>query len=101
MRVFLSSTYEDLTRHRDTVEASFAMSGIDYNAMEHFGSNPRPPIQICLAAVDASDAFVGILGVRYGGCPPGGVQSYTEREYRRARARNVKLVSGLHGLLPK
>jgi len=91
MRVFLSSTYEDLTEHRITVEASFAMSGIDYNAMEHFGSNPRPPIQTCLTALDASDVFVGVLGVRYGGCPRGGLQSYTEREYRHARTRNVPI----------
>lgn len=91
MKVFLSSTYEDLVEHRSTVEASFAMSGIEYNAMEHFGSAPRPPIQACLAAVDIADTFVGVLGVRYGGCPPRCVQSYTEREYRRARARRIPI----------
>lgn len=89
MKVFLSSTYEDLVEHRRAIEASFAMSGVDYNAMEHFGSAPCPPIHTCLAAVENSDAFVGVLGVRYGGCPPQCVQSYTEREYRRARARNI------------
>lgn len=87
MRVFISSTYEDLALHRSTLETSFAISGIDFNAMEHFGSRPSPPIETCLDAVDASDAFIGIIGVRYGGTPPHGVQSYTEREYRRARRR--------------
>lgn len=87
MRIFLSSTYEDLAQHRQVIESSLAMSGIDYNAMEHFGSTPRPPLQTCLDAVEASDAFVGVLGVRYGGSPPGGrILSYTEREYRHARA---------------
>jgi len=91
MRVFLSSTYQDLAEHRRIVAASFAMSGIEYNAMEHFGSVPQPPIRTCLDAVDRSDVFVGILGVRYGGCPPRGVRSYTEREYRRARNRHIPI----------
>jgi hypothetical protein len=89
MRVFLSSTYEDLAEHRRTVTASFDMSGIQYNAMEHFGSVPHPPICTCLTAVRKSNVFVGILGVRYGGHPSGGVQSYTEREYREARRRRI------------
>lgn len=68
-----------------------SISRIDYNAMEHFGSTPRPTIQTCLSAVAASDAFVGVLGVRYGGCPPGGKQSYTAREYRLARQRAIPI----------
>lgn len=91
MKVFISSTYEDLSVHRNTVESSLAISRVEYNAMEHFGSTPRPTIQTCLAAVTASDVFVGILGVRYGGSPPGGCQSYTEREYRLARQRGMPL----------
>lgn len=91
MKVFLSSTYRDLAAHRNVVEASFAMSGIAYNAMEHFGATPTPPIQTCLAAVYASDVFVGVLGVRYGASPPKSAQSYTEREYRRARSRGLPI----------
>ena len=72
MRVFVSSTYKDLFAHRRTVEDSLAMSGIAYNAMEYFASASSPPLDTCLAAVKGSDLFIGILGVRYGGCPPGG-----------------------------
>ena len=35
--------------------------------------------------------FIGVLGVRYGGTPPRCCQSYTEREYRRARARSIPI----------
>lgn len=86
MRVFVSSTYEDLADHRQAVEQSLALSDIDYNAMEHFASSSSPPLQTCLDAVEQSDVFVGILGVRYGGSPPGGKLSFTEREYRLARS---------------
>jgi len=92
MRIFLSSTYEDLVVHRRIVEHSFAISGIDYNAMEHFASTPRPPIQTCLNAVRASDVFVGVLGVRYGGSPTGRQRSYTEREYRLAKSLAIPIL---------
>ncbi|MGA2171950.1 MAG: DUF4062 domain-containing protein [Sedimentisphaerales bacterium] len=92
MKVFISSTYEDLTLHRSTVGDSLDISGIQFNAMEHFGSTPRPPIQTCLNAVDSSDAFIGVLGVRYGGTPPRCRQSYTEREYRRARSKGLPIL---------
>ena len=78
--------------HRSTVEDSLAISSIQYNAMEHFGSNPRPPIQTCLNSVDSSDAFIGALGVRYGGKPSRCLLSYTEREYRRARSNNLPIL---------
>jgi hypothetical protein len=89
MRLFLSSTYEDLVVHRQNVENSFAISGLEYNAMEHFGSTAKPPIQTCLEAVEDSDGFIAVLGVRYGSCPPGGRRSFTEREYRHARAHDI------------
>jgi len=73
MKVFISSTYEDLASHRNMVETSLMISGIPYNAMEHFGSTPRPTIRTCLDSVAASDVFLGIIGVRYGGCLPGGL----------------------------
>jgi hypothetical protein len=42
-----------------------------------------------LDAVENSDVFVGVIGVRYGGCPPGRKCSYTEREYRHARSKGI------------
>jgi hypothetical protein len=85
MRVFLSSTYEDLVAHRASVELSLSMSGILFNAMEHFGSTPTPPLNTCLDAVKASDVFVGAIGVRYGSSPQNAALSYTEREYQTAK----------------
>ena len=84
--IFVSSTYQDLAEHRQVLETSLSISGMGFNAMEHFGATPSPPLQTCLDAVEASDIFVGVVGVRYGASPPGGRRSYTEREYRLARS---------------
>ena len=84
MIVFVSSTYSDLSTHRNTLEASLRMSGYDYNGMEHFSATPTPPLRVCLDAVRRSDVFVGILGMKYGACPNNRKLSYTEREYRLA-----------------
>jgi len=92
MRLFLSSTYEDLKPHRQKVEDSFAISGLEYNAMEHFGSTANPPIEVCLEAVEQSDVLIAVLGVRYGSCPPKGKRSFTEREYRHARLHNIPIL---------
>jgi hypothetical protein len=53
-------------------------------AMEHYGAEPRPPIHKCLADVEESDIYIGIIGRRYGWVPPGYTQSITEQEYRQA-----------------
>ena len=86
MKVFVSSTYDDLKSHRSVVEASLYRSGYEFNGMEHFSAESRPPLEVCLDAVRTSDVFVGILGMKYGSCPPGKKLSYTEREYRLAYA---------------
>jgi len=92
MRLFLSSTYEDLKPHREKVENSFAISGLEYNAMEHFGSTANPPIQTCLEAVERSDVLIAVIGVRYGSCPPRCKRSFTEREYRHAKLHNIPIL---------
>ncbi|MGD0856222.1 MAG: DUF4062 domain-containing protein [Dehalococcoidia bacterium] len=86
MKVFVSSTYDDLKSHRAVVEASLVKSGYEFNGMEHFTAEPRPPLATCLEAVRRSDVFVGILGTKYGSCPPGSKLSYSEREYLLAHA---------------
>lgn len=92
MKVFVSSTYDDLTEHRSVLERSLALSGIPYNAMEHFGSTTKTPLQTCLNAVSQSDVYVGILGTRYGGAPIGNKLSFTEREYRTALAKKMPML---------
>src|SRR5262249_54786566 len=54
-------------------------------AMEHFGSSPASPLEVCRDEVWRSDVIVLLLGHRYGAVLPGANTSLTEFEYSTAR----------------
>lgn len=83
IKVFVSSTWEDLQPERDAVErVVHRMAELEFSGMEHFGSSPRSARDESLERVDAADVYVGIFGGRYG-------SGITEEEYRRALERNL------------
>ena len=93
--VMLSSTFRDLQLHREAVIA--AMNGLQLTplAQEFDASLPDSDlIGASLAKVDAADAYVGLIGSRYGQRPkclernPQRL-SLTELEYRRAVERKL------------
>jgi Domain of unknown function (DUF4062)/TIR domain len=88
-RVYVSSTYSDLREHRESVYRILRQLGHDAVAMETFVASDQRPLDQCLAAVAASDLYIGILAFRYGYIPesdnPDGL-SITELEYRHASA---------------
>lgn len=84
-RVFLSSVSEGLETYREA--ACQAIEGLDgYHCvrMENFGARSGSPSEYCEDAVRSSDAFVGLVGQRYGNSPPGCDESFTELEYDAA-----------------
>jgi hypothetical protein len=82
-QVFISSTWLDLQPEREAVVAALGkLNEIRVAALETFGSRTKPPGEVGLAAIDASDAYVGIFAGRYG-------SGSTEAEYRRARERGL------------
>ena len=88
-KIFLSSTFKDLEEHREQVfRAVQKLEGYACVRMEDFGARDWEADEFCRRRVDECDIFVGILGHLYGSCPAGGLQSYTEREYEMAIARN-------------
>ena len=56
-----------------------------FNGMEHFGSRPETPKEVCLKEVASSDVYVGIFAERYGYVDPDTGRSMTELEYRQAQ----------------
>ena len=82
-RIFVSSTWIDLQPERQAVEDAInRMSAGKFVGMEYFGSRPETTEGTSLDEVDRTDIYVGIIGGRYG-------SGITEKEYRRARERDL------------
>jgi hypothetical protein len=83
VRVFVSSTWQDLQGERAAVEHVLnRMNESGILGMEYFGSRPETPRIVSLAEIASSDVYVGIFGNRYG-------SGIVEAEYRRARERGL------------
>lgn len=69
MRVFVSSTFEDLKDHREAVIRGLLQLGHEVVAMEYFTAAGAPPVQVVLEKVGQCDAYVGVFAWRYGYVP--------------------------------
>lgn len=69
MKVFLSSTYNDLTDHRRAAHDALEQLGLQVIWMEAFGARPVDSTTACLNEVEESDLFVGIYAHRYAPIP--------------------------------
>ena len=81
MRVFLSSTYEDLREHRARAAEAVERLGQQGARMEVFGARPSDATEVCFEEIKSSDAFLGIYAHRYGYVPAGSASSITECEF--------------------
>jgi Domain of unknown function (DUF4062)/Tetratricopeptide repeat len=88
-RIYVSSTYGDLTEHREKVDRALRRLDHDVVAMENYVAADQRPLAKCLEDVAGCDLYVGIFAHRYGYVPdhdnPQG-WSITELEYRHALA---------------
>lgn len=87
MKIFLSSTYEDLVDHRAKAAQAVERLGQHGIRMEVFGARPGEATAICLDEIDSSDAFVGIYAHRYGYIPDRSETSITEQEFDFAQQK--------------
>lgn len=81
MKVFLSSTYEDLRDHRAKAAQAIERLGQRGVRMEVFGARPGDATGVCREEIDASDVFLGIYAHRYGYVPADSSISITEQEF--------------------
>ena len=95
MKVFLSSTAEDLAEYRTLAEKTIRdlSEEIDIVAMEHFGPRPETPIKECERLARESDILVCIVAHRYGSIPEAGGKSFTQREVEAAHNDGKKILA--------
>jgi Domain of unknown function (DUF4062) len=100
--VFLSSVSAGLEPYRAAVhDAIHGLDGYHCVWMEDFGARNFSSEEVCRQKVVECDIFVGIIGQRYGSCPPGSDKSYTEIEHDIAEKENkVRLMFPAHEEFP-
>ena len=86
MKVFLSSTAEDLVAYRQVADDTILRLSHQAVVMERFGPMPGTPVAECERKARESDVVVCIVAHRYGFEPEKGRGSITRREVEAAKA---------------
>lgn len=81
LRVFVSSTLEELAPERAAVRAAVTRLRLT-PVMFELGARPHPPRDLYRAYLEQSDVFVGVYGDRYGWVAPGMAVSGLEDEFQ-------------------
>src|SRR5215213_4640270 len=69
VKIYISSTYQDLVDHRGAVDRALRRMGHDVIGMEQYVAEGNRPLDRCLADVRLADLYVVIAGWRYGYVP--------------------------------
>jgi tetratricopeptide (TPR) repeat protein len=84
MKVFLSSTAQDLTEYRRVADDTILRLSQQSIAMERFGPLPNTPVEECERLARESDVVICVVAHRYGFIPEKGRGSITQREVEAA-----------------
>jgi hypothetical protein len=69
LRIFMSSTFEDLAEHRRVVHGALERMLFSTSRMEIFGARPNAPLAECRRLAAEADAVVVMVAHRYGWVP--------------------------------
>jgi hypothetical protein len=81
LQVFVSSTFQDLTKDRQAAVESILKAGHIPAGMELFTAGDKSQWEVIQRWITDSDVYMLILGGRYGSVEPSSGRSYTELEY--------------------
>jgi hypothetical protein len=85
LKVFISSTYEDLKEYRQAAIEVVNRYKCVPLAMEFFDSQPGEPEKVCAKEIQECNIFFGIYAHRYGFIPDDQTKSITQLEYELAK----------------
>lgn len=89
LRIYISSTYNDLIAERSVVKEAILSLGHFPLGMEEYSASDQRPLDRCLADVRSCQAYVGIIAWRYGFCPDGSQLSITNLEFKEAADHKI------------
>ena len=93
MKVFLSSTADDLVEYRKVADDTILRLAQESLLMERFGARPEAPITECERLARESDILICIVAHRYGSIPEDGEASFTQREVEAAHKAGKKVLA--------
>lgn len=91
MKIYISSSLEDLAEHRRAVckaiESVYVGENVPMDVVkpEALASAGQPPLSLLMSELEESELFVLLLGWRYGYVPEGETRSLAEIEYDTVR----------------
>lgn len=91
LQVFISSTYSDLREERQAAVEAILTAGHIPAGMELFAAGDESQMNVIKRWIDESDAYMLILGGRYGSIEPTTQKSYIQLEYEYAFEKNKPL----------
>lgn len=99
MKIYISSTYQDLIDHRAAVDRTLRRMGHDVIGMEQYVAEGSKPLNRCRTDVRNANLYVVIVGWRYGYVPPDqdgyGAFSITHIELKEAVAAGKSVLAFL------
>jgi hypothetical protein len=92
-KAFVSSTFEDLKKHRAKVIVSLRRAGIHVDPMEDWTAASGEPKQFSQERIKDCDLCVLLVGFRRGHIPRGQKLSITQLEYEAAITSKVDVLA--------
>jgi Domain of unknown function (DUF4062)/SIR2-like domain len=97
VRVFVSSTSEDLAEYRAAARLVILDVGWDPSMQEHMGASPDDTVDACLKLLEKSDVVLLLVAFRRGWVPSAeqggnGLDSITSLELAHARRRKIPVL---------
>ena len=92
-QIFISSTYKDLKPARNEVTQTILSMGHFPIGMEMFGASNDEQWKLITEAIDTSDYYLVIIGKTFGSEVPGEGISYTQKEFRYAKSKNIPVLA--------
>jgi len=94
-QVFVSSTFADLRDERELVTWKLLKEDHIPAGMETFPASDDRGWETIMRAINDSDYYILIVGLRYGSVEPESGLSWTHREYRYAKERGIPVLAFL------
>lgn len=91
LQVFVSSTFDDLKDERQAAVTAILTAGHIPAGMELFTAGDEEQMGVIRRWIDESDAYLLILGARYGSIEPASGKSYTHLEFDYAVSKGKPL----------